>query len=168
MKLLSIVRHAKAERPDAYDTDFVRPLARRGHSDSRLIAKILTKIEPACDYVVSSSSLRTRETVQEFTSAMSYEGLIVWSDALYLAAVGDMLRVLSETPDDVEHVVMCGHNPGMEELVAGLCAGSTQHLHLEMPTACCTHLYLQIVHWSQIRWGCGALRFLLPPKLLRM
>ncbi|MEZ4707339.1 MAG: histidine phosphatase family protein [Caldilineaceae bacterium] len=167
MKLLSIVRHAKAERPDAYATDHERPLTKRGRADSRLMAPLLAKITPAADYILSSTAVRTQETVQELTSVMNYNGPTIWSDALYLATAAELLRVLSETPDDVEHVIICGHNPGMEELAMGLCAGGAHHVHLRMPTACSAHLLLEIVHWPQIRWGCGELSFLLPPKIMR-
>ncbi|MEZ4657342.1 MAG: histidine phosphatase family protein [Caldilineaceae bacterium] len=167
MKLLSIVRHAKAERPDDYATDHERPLTKRGHADSRLVAAILANTAPAVDHIVSSTAARTQETVQEIISITGYQGATIWSDALYLATATELLRVLSESPADAEHVIICGHNPGMEELTAGLCAGGTNHVHLRMPTACCAHLQLEIVQWSQIRWGCGELSFLLPPKVLR-
>ena len=125
MKLLSIVRHAKAERPDAYATDHERPLTKRGRADSRLVAKMLAKIVPAADYIVSSTAARTHETVEEIIKAMGYQGSTIWSDALYLATAPELLRTLSETPSEIEHVIICGHNPGMEELAVGLCAGAS-------------------------------------------
>ena len=167
MKLLSIVRHAKAERPDAYATDHERPLTKRGRADSRLVAKMLAKIVPAADYIVSSTAARTHETVEEIIKAMGYQGSTIWSDTLYLATAPELLRTLSETPSEIEHVIICGHNPGMEELAVGLCAGGEHHVHLRMSTACCAHLQLEIVQWSQIRWGCGELALLAPPKVLR-
>jgi len=34
MKTVTLVRHAKAEKPEAFPTDYVRPLAPRGHKDA--------------------------------------------------------------------------------------------------------------------------------------
>jgi phosphohistidine phosphatase len=77
------------------------------------------------------------------------------------------LHILSSVPAEIEHAVIIGHNPGMEALVSGLCTGSTVRLNLSMPTAALAHLELDIRWWNQIRWGCGQLKILLKPKLLR-
>ncbi len=92
----------------------------------------------------------------------------MWQEAVYLADADTLLTLLSEAPQDKEHVVLVGHNPGMEELVAGLCTGAPPHLNLQMPTATLAHLRLEIFWWNQIRWGCGQLQLLITPKVLRI
>lgn len=70
MKLLSVLRHAKAARPEEYATDHERPLTKRGHADSRLMADVVRKVQPAVDFIVGSTAARTRETVQALSAAV--------------------------------------------------------------------------------------------------
>ena len=167
MKYLSVIRHAKAARPDKYDTDVERPLTKRGVNDSDLVAKKLSLLSPKVDWLVSSPSVRTRETVDRFVRALHYDEPVIWEQELYGADAGTLLDILSSVPVEIEHAVIIGHNPGMEALVSGLCTGSTVRLNLSMPTATLAHLELDIRWWNQIRWGCGQLQILLKPKLLR-
>ena len=69
MKYLSIMRHAKAARPDKYDTDIERPLTKRGMNDATLIAQQLVLLSPKVDWLISSPSVRTRQTVERLAIA---------------------------------------------------------------------------------------------------
>lgn len=75
--------------------------------------------------------------------------------------------MLKALPDDVAHVVLVGHNPGMEELVSGLCGATPEDVFVRMPTAALAHVTVDASHWSMVRWGAGQLRLLLTPKILR-
>jgi phosphohistidine phosphatase len=167
MKTLSIFRHAKTERPDGYEHDEERPLTSRGVKDAAQIGGILARVEPAVDWIVSSPSLRTRQTTDRLVAALKYTGQIGWHPAVYGAQAGALLEVLASCPPNAEHVVLVGHNPGLEELVAGLCAGAPDRLNLRLVTAAVAHLHLDVAYWNQTRWGCGTLQFLIRPKLLR-
>jgi phosphohistidine phosphatase len=167
MKSLSVLRHAKAEHVDDFPSDFERPLTTRGQKDARQIGELLTEFEPAIDWIVSSPALRTRETTNAITAALKFKRAVVWQDAIYEAEAENLLNVLAQTPGDMEHVLIIGHNPGMEELVSGLCAGSPTRLSITMPTAGLAHITLEIFGWNQIRWGCGTLHSLIRPKLVR-
>ena len=167
MKTLTIIRHAKAESPEEFVNDFDRPLAPRGRKDAGHVAKFLTRLEPPIDWLISSPAVRTRQTMEQIATGLAFGESIIWQDSVYLADAETLLHVLSETPQDIEHVVLVGHNPGMEELIAGLCTGSPPHLNLAMPTAALAHLHLEIFWWNQIRWGCGQLQLLVTPKALK-
>lgn len=167
MKALTIIRHAKAEPPEEYANDFDRPLTPRGLKDVKHIAEVLTRLETPMDWLISSPALRTRKTAEKIASMLDFTDHIIWPDAAYLADADTLLTILSEAPQDIEHVVLVGHNPGMEELVAGLCTGSPPHMNITMPTATLAHLHLEIFRWNQIRWGCGQLQLLVTPKVLK-
>jgi phosphohistidine phosphatase len=167
MKYLTVIRHAKAEDPMGYASDLERPLAERGQKDARQTARALSNLEPAVDWWISSPSLRTRETTQILTEYLNYTNHIIWEATAYAAEADTLLDILREQPHEAEHIVLVGHNPGLEELIVGLCAGSSRHLNLRMPTAALAHLELQIFRWDQIRWGCGQLRLLVAPKILK-
>lgn len=167
MKYLSVLRHAKAAHFDEYPTDFERPLTSRGQKDARQIAEILADSDPAIDWLVSSPAQRTRETATILAETLKFKRGIVWQDAIYEAAADALLAVLAEVPAEMEHVLIVGHNPGMEELVSGLAAGSPTRLGISMATAGLAQLTLEIFGWNQIRWGCGTLHSMIRPKLVR-
>ena len=167
MKHLSIFRHAKAEHINDYPTDFERPLTSRGQKDAYQICEILSDFEPTIDWIVSSPAQRTRETAIVATAALKYKRGVVWQDAIYEADADTLLNVLTEVPAEMEHVLIIGHNPGTEELVSGLVAGSPSRLGISMSTAGLANLTLEIFSWNQIRWGCGTLHSLIRPRLVR-
>ena len=167
MKHLSILRHAKAEHLDEYPTDFARPLTARGQKDARLVGQILVGVKPSIDWIVSSPSQRTRETADAVTDELHFRRPVIWQEVIYEADAESLLSVLAQVPVDMEHVLLIGHNPGMEAIISGLVAGSPTRLGISMPTAGLAHLTLEIYGWNQIRWGCGTLHSLVRPKLIR-
>lgn len=167
MKHLSILRHAKAEHIDNYPVDFERPLTARGGKDAVQIANMLVDFDPSVDWIVSSPAQRTRETAEAASHMLRYKRGIIWHESVYEADAETLLTVLAEVPLEMEHVLIVGHNPGMEELVSGLAAGSPTRMGITMPTAGLAHLTLEIFGWNQIRWGCGTLYTLIRPKLAR-
>ena len=178
MKILSILRHAKTERWLNMDgkvvrSDFERALTPRGHEDAVLIANALRKLEPAVDLIVSSTAVRARQTTEHIVTGLNVSDTTAdmlapqWEDSVYGANETTLLQTLEQLPDEANHVVLVGHNPGVTYLTAGLLAGSSRQLSLDMPTAALAHLSLGIYHWPQIQWGCGQLHVLIKPKLLR-
>jgi len=172
MKYLTAVRHAKAEDATAWADDFMRPLTERGQRDAKAVARIIEGLEPAADWWLTSPAVRALQTAQQIRRALpesfgsEANGLHQEPD-IYMATPEALLALVRQTPPSQTHLVLIGHNPGLEALVAGLCAGGTPSLNFRMPTACTAHLELEVAHWEQVRWGCGALRLLVSPKHLK-
>ncbi|MFZ4659693.1 MAG: SixA phosphatase family protein [Caldilineaceae bacterium] len=167
MKTLSIIRHAKAVAPEEAPNDFERPLTKRGQKDAIQLGQILAALSPEIDWLISSPAVRTRETTELITKTRTYTKPIQWAESAYLAEADQWLALLKQAPPEAQHIAIVGHNPGLSDLVAGLAAGAATHLNFNLPTAAIAHLELEIFWWNQIRWGCGQLILLLPPKLLR-
>lgn len=167
MKHLSILRHAKAQHIEEFPTDFERPLTPRGVKDARHIGQILADSEPAIDWIVSSPAQRTRETAAAVVETLNFARGVVWQDEIYEGDADGLLNVLAQVPLDMEHVLLIGHNPGVEELVSGLSAGSPVRLGISMLPAGLAYLTLEVFGWNQIRWGCGRLHALVHPKRVR-
>ncbi len=167
MKYISIWRHAKAERPELYASDYDRPLTERGIKDATRVGAVLTRIEPAVDLVVGSPAARTAQTVQALMALLEGASDPQWNAAVYLAAADTLLGLLKALPDTAQHVVLVGHNPGMEELASGLCGAAPEDVFVRMPTAALAHIEIDVSHWSMVRWGGGQLKLLLTPKVLR-
>jgi phosphohistidine phosphatase len=167
MKGLSIVRHAKAERPEGYASDFARPLTPRGHKDATRLGALLACLEPSVDCILSSPAARAAQTADRLATALGYAQSVTWEDSIYLASADTLLELLRRAPEEAEHLVLIGHNPGLEELAAGLCSGAPDNSVLTLITATVAHFELDITRWNQLRWGAGQLKLLVAAKLLK-
>ena len=166
MKVLTIFRHAKAERPEAFPQDFDRPLTTRGRKDAERMGIVIAGLEPAVDCIISSTAVRAAQTASHLAAVLDYANAPTWAADAYLASAETLLNLLRDAPKEAEHIVLVGHNPGMEELAALLCTGAPNGAILRLPTAGVAHLSLDIARWQQIRAGGAELRLLAAPRLL--
>jgi len=118
---LVVMRHAKAEWPDGPDHE--RPLAERGRKDAadtghRLLDRGITP-----DLVVCSPAVRTRETWRLAGKVFEHRPHTIYDERVYEASAQSLLHILQETPDEVDTLLLIGHNPGVATLVNAL-AGS--------------------------------------------
>lgn len=123
---LTVLRHAKSSWKDARD-DHERPLNERGRGDAPRVAAELIERGWYPDLVLSSTSRRTRETVEllravwDATPAGAAATLSErYEPALYLGGPSALEALLRTLPDAVSAVLMVGHNPGCEEIVRWL------------------------------------------------
>ncbi|HRJ42718.1 MAG TPA: phosphohistidine phosphatase SixA [Caldilineaceae bacterium] len=167
MKHITILRHGKASQDPRFSNDFDRPLTDKGRKQLPRVAAFIgrSKVEP--DWIVSSPALRAKETAEQIADNLGTSRPIVWNERAYLASAITLLEILRETPDIATHLVLVGHNPGMSDLAAGLCAGGDFRLNLQMPTAGVATLAAQVVHWRQLRWGCAELLGFVAPRFIK-
>ncbi|WP_035841715.1 SixA phosphatase family protein [Kitasatospora azatica] len=111
-----VLRHAKADWPQVDDHE--RPLAERGRHDAPIAGQWLADSGIDPDYVLCSTSVRTRETwklasheLPKRTRRTNFEKRI------YDASAGEIIEVLKETPQEVADLILVGHNPGVQNLV---------------------------------------------------
>jgi phosphohistidine phosphatase len=161
MKTLLLLRHAKSSWDEAGIADFERPLAPRGRKDAPRMGKTLAKRGPVPDAVVSSPAERARQTVEAFLVAAGLELQPKFDEKIYAASSETLVDVVRRLPPRRSCVLLVGHNPGFEELLARL-TGSPA----EMPTAALACIDFETRAWSEIRDGGGTLRWLLAPKEL--
>jgi len=167
MKYITVFRHGKSAQDSRFSDDFDRPLARKGHRQIPRMAAFVarTKIRP--DWIVSSPAQRARQTAELLAEKLDYTRPIVWNERAYLAPALALLEILRQTPDEAEHALLVGHNPGLSDLVAGLCTSGDLRLNLQMPSAGLAVLAAQVVHWRQLRWGCADLLGYAAPRFLK-
>ncbi len=99
------------------------------------------------DFVLCSSAVRTQETAALFLPALGValpEAAIKLDTRIYEASVSMLLEAIADTPDHVQHVLVIGHNPGMETLSEALVAGSVSH----MPTSAAACFDVDTPGWS--------------------
>lgn len=106
-----LVRHTKAQQGGP---DRERALAKRGVADATTLAGWLADQDVVPDRVVLSPSLRTRQTWQHAAPSGGPEPEL--DERIYENTVGDLRAIIRETPDNVQTLVLVGHNPSMGEL----------------------------------------------------
>lgn len=97
------------------------------------------------DLVLSSTAKRARSTAKRVIKAGGFECPKHLLDELYLAPPATYLQTLRQLDDVTQRVLVIGHNPGMEELVAMLTGGSES-----LPTAALVHINFDVDSWSQL------------------
>jgi phosphohistidine phosphatase len=166
---LVLVRHAKAE-PDARDQDdHERPLAHRGRQDAARIGEELARLRLAPEYVLCSSSRRTRETFERLRAHLP-GGLVVAIDReLYLASAARILARIATVEDGVGALLVVGHNPGLGELAVRLAgrgdAAQRAELRRKFPTGAFAWLRIEC-GWRDLARGCGTLERFAAPRTL--
>ena len=162
MKTLLILRHAKSSWKDTSLADHDRPLNKRGKQDAPRMGKFLRTQNLVPNRIISSTAKRARKTATAVAKACRYKNKIELTSEFYHAGPGAYLAVLQNVPDDDQPVMVVGHNPGMEALVAHL-TGRME----TMPTAALAHVALPIEKWVELDYETqGELLNLWRPKTL--
>jgi phosphohistidine phosphatase len=118
-----LLRHAHADGAMPGQDDIARVLSLRGEAEADTAAAWLKEHGAAPDRVLCSPAARARETCERVLAALGYADLR--NDArVYEATPATLLRVLDDHADAAS-VLLVGHNPGFESLVALLTEGAS-------------------------------------------
>jgi phosphohistidine phosphatase len=116
---LILLRHGKSDWAGE-EPDHLRPLASRGRRQAPEAGRWLADHVGMVELAVVSPAERTRETWRLAAAELAVPPPVREDDRLYAASAGSLLGVVRELPNRVATVVLVGHNPGVEELVASL------------------------------------------------
>jgi phosphohistidine phosphatase len=116
---LIVLRHAKSDWSGGV-TDHDRPLAGRGRREAALAGRWLRENAADIDLVVCSSATRARQTWKLVAKQLDNIPPSRVDDRLYAASIRSLLAIIRKLPDSARAVLLIGHNPGLEELVADL------------------------------------------------
>ena len=145
VKRLLILRHAKSDWGDSSLDDWERPLSGRGINDAPRVGEMLRDRSSLPDLIITSDAIRARSTAEAVAEAAGYTGEILLEPALYLATPNGIVEVLNSADDAADAVMIVGHNPGLEGLIAELSGD-----HQPMPTAALVQLALPIDRWRDL------------------
>ncbi|HEY2043282.1 MAG TPA: histidine phosphatase family protein [Jatrophihabitans sp.] len=119
MRLLVLLRHAKAARPESMP-DVSRPLSDAGRRNAPYAGRWLAEHVGAIDLVLMSPAERVRQTWALVAPELPGSPAVQEEPALYLASLPAMLALLRDVPDDVSTVLVIGHNPDLSVLASAL------------------------------------------------
>ncbi len=120
---LIVMRHAKSSWADGSMSDHERPLNDRGRREAPEVARQLAELEWLPEVVLSSDSKRTRETWKRMKTVLEDADCtptVTKSAELYHAGMDEAADALTELDDEIDCVLLLGHNPGWEDVVSYL------------------------------------------------
>lgn len=168
-KTLTLLRHAKSGWDDPALRDYDRGLNAKGKRAAALIGGHLRSIADAFDHVVASPATRVVETLEQVEGGYGRTLAPLWDRRIYLASAVTLLDIVHETPADATHLLLVGHNPGLEDLAMLLVPGSDEPLRVALeakyPTATIAEISFDSA-WADLAAGSARLtRFVRPRDL---
>ncbi|TMV03277.1 histidine phosphatase family protein [Ruegeria sediminis] len=163
-RTLILIRHAKSSWDDLTLDDHDRPLNKRGRRSAEAIGAWLKRKGWLPDEVLSSTSVRTRETWARM--ALDVDKVTFTGD-LYHASPEETLSLLSEAKGDT--VLLLGHNPGFAEFAGEIVDEAPMHARFfDFPTCATAVIRFDIDDWRDVKWHSGeAVDFVIPRELLK-
>lgn len=171
MKRLILLRHAKSSWDDPVERDFDRPLNGKGLKSAQAMGSYMRENGITFDHVIASPAVRVTETLAGVSLTYGEEIAAQWDRRIYLASNMTLLDVVQEAPDDVESLLMAGHNSGIEDLVLLLVPESKSDTEREKveekyPTGALAEMSFDVDSWVDVEKGTGKLvRFIRPRDL---
>lgn len=156
---LLLLRHAKSSWDDLSLADHDRPLAARGRKAAKLIGAYLRREQIRTSLVLCSSALRARETLDLIRPS----GEIRIERELYGASADQLLERLHRVPDELDAVMLIGHNPAIQALAVDLVGGGSELAGRKFPTAGLATLTFA-GPWRELQTGQGELVAFVRPK----
>lgn len=170
MKSLTILRHAKSGWDVPVDRDFDRPINARGRRGAALMGEFWRRQDWPLDWIIASPAVRVTETLDLFLPAAGLGTLEPhWERRVYLASAATLLDVVREAGALGDHLMLVGHNPGLEDLAMMLVpfdADNVARVALEekLPTAAMVRIEFAIDDWHHLREGSGSLSAFVRPR----
>lgn len=163
MKTLYLIRHAKSDWSNPGQKDFDRPLNSRGERVAPKMGRELFAREVKPDYICSSPSKRTRQTVAYICEGIQVdEETVEFKEAIYEASTGAMLRVINGFDDKHGTAMLVGHNPSSSFIAEYL----TDEIINNIPTCGVLKINFEVESWQHISKSTGILEWYLYPKQL--
>jgi phosphohistidine phosphatase len=123
MRELILLRHAHAEPSLPGQADFDRPLSAEGLAEADAVATWLRDKALVPDRVLCSPARRTRDTLDAVMEVVG--SLDKRLEQLIYEAMPGTLAGLIDGHRDCDRLMLVGHNPGLERLVALLHSGQS-------------------------------------------
>lgn len=149
-KRLTLLRHAKAITAVPSMPDRERPLKDRGRRDAVRMGHRLQRAGVAPSLILTSPALRTLETARLVARETGCPAKCLQIEAdLYLASPEEILGVIGCQDNALKDILVCGHNPGLSELLNQLTGADID----DLPTCGFGIIEAAIGRWDQLREG---------------
>lgn len=165
MKTLILVRHAKSSWNDQAQRDIDRPLNERGRHDAPMMAERMKQRGTHPQRILCSPALRTVSTSEVFANVLAIPNELIHHERqIYLASSGHLLNLVRHQDDNIDCIMLVGHNPALTDFLNDLCENTRLD---NMPTCCVAELEMPVDSWSKLEFGMSRLAELDYPKKVR-
>ena len=161
MKNLFLLRHAKSSWGNAALGDFDRPLSKRGISNAIQLSEYIQKHSISFDLVLSSPSERTQSTHDLVLSSLDPIPTSNLKECIYHASASSLTQLIADQDDEINNLLIIGHNPGLHILTETL----TNESIVKFPT-CAFAKITNFNHWKDVDTGILTLESVITPKEL--
>ena len=145
-KTLHIVRHGKALQNFLYINDDDRPLTEKGILNNIQVAGKFLAQYPVPELIVSSYATRALHTAHIFARVTGYpHEKVLANEDLYSHGDKETYSILENLPDDLNSVMIVGHNPDLT-YVANRFGAQVN----EIRTSCIVTITFETNRWSEI------------------
>lgn len=155
MKILYIVRHAKAEDKSVFGKDFDRMLTKDGINDAKRMGKRLRSRDIVPDIIISSPANRTLQTAKIIHKNLHCTKAIITNKQFYGMGASKIIDNLKEVKSTWESLMYVGHNPDVSDVLHYFCKTEI----VSFPKAGIAAICLEVDDWSTIFQHCGILLF---------
>ncbi len=167
MRSLSLLRHAKSSWDDPVTRDIDRPLNERGRRAALRMGAHVLERGISFDGVLASPATRVVETLALVEEGLGRSLGAQLDRRIYMASAVTLLELVQGC-EDVAHLLLVGHNPGLEDLALMLTPadGTPARLALEtkFPTAAFITLSFAVDRLADIREGEGRIEHFIRPR----
>lgn len=161
MKLLYLVRHAKSSWDNPGLRDFDRPLNKRGKRDAPNMGHRLALMKVAPEVLLSSPASRAYTTATIIASAINYSQKdIKTEETIYHADKAELLEVIKKQNNNINSIMLFGHNPGFTNLANYLAGADIDNI----PTCGIVAIRFDVSDWTLINKNGEMLFFEYPKK----
>ena len=118
-KVIVVLRHAQSAGKQSGQRDYDRPLTAKGEADATAAGKKIIKNNFSPDLILSSSAVRARQTVEYLNEILMLPPQkIRYLPELYEGLAVHWLGVIQQLPDELEQVLLVGHNQSLSVLAS--------------------------------------------------
>lgn len=158
MKTIVLIRHAKSSW-DLDVSDLKRPLSRRGFTDAGLVSKAFKTYNFAPDAIFSSPANRAHTTCRLFMDQLDLNSeLLTLDEQLYDFGGNQVRRFIKSLDDNLENVMIFGHNHAFTSLANSLGNRDIDNL----PTSGLVMIKFDVDQWTLL--SRGETKIILKPK----
>lgn len=113
MPKLLLLRHATAERARPRQSDHERELTKGGRKEATAIGKKIAERGDAIELVLSSDSVRTRQTWDGVAPSLDEKPKVRFLQSIFEAH--DYLPIVKAEGGKAQSILLIGHNPTIQE-----------------------------------------------------
>ena len=163
-KELLLVRHADARAAETGQRDAERELSPRGYQDATRLGHYLYQQQKNVDLLLISTAQRAQRTAEILAEQMHYGTHKVRSpDQLHQASVRSVLEVINDQADELNCLIIVGHNPTLTYLAEYLTGEAVNNLEAGGLLA----LSLTADSWAEVTQRSAVVKACVTPDQLR-